>query len=59
MGFEQSAYHAMLDDAGYPRAGILPPRNQAEPKPAPPKPAADAPPAEESDSGRPGPYTPR
>jgi glutaredoxin len=58
-GFEQGAYDSMLDDAGYPRAGILPPRSQAEPKPAPPKPAADAPPAEESGTGRPGPYTPR
>ena len=57
-GFEQGAYHSMLDLAGYPRTGILPPRNQAAPKPVPPKPAAasDAPPAEEAPAG---PYTPR
>lgn len=57
-GFEQGAYDSMLDGAGYPRAGILPPRSQAEPKPAPPKPAAasDAPPAEEAAAG---PYSPR
>jgi glutaredoxin len=58
-GFEQGAYHALLDDAGYPRTGILQPRSQAEPKPAPPKPATDTPPAEDSDTGQPGPYTPR
>lgn len=34
-GFEQAAYDDMLDSAGYPRAGVLPPRRQAEPKPAP------------------------
>lgn len=57
-GFEQGAYESMLDLAGYPRAGILPPRSQAEPQPAPPKPAAvgDAQPVEEA---APGPYTPR
>ncbi|HJS39168.1 MAG TPA: glutaredoxin family protein [Burkholderiales bacterium] len=60
-GFEQGAYHELLDTAGYPRAGILPPRNQAEPKPAPPKPAPAQPGAEdEEDTGRPsGPYVPR
>jgi glutaredoxin len=60
-GFEQGAYHELLDTAGYPRAGILPPRNQAEPKPAPPKPAPAQPGAEdEEDTGRPsGPYIPR
>ncbi|MDH3318816.1 MAG: glutaredoxin family protein [Betaproteobacteria bacterium] len=55
-GFEQGAYHALLDNAGYPRTGILPPRSQAEPKPAPPAPSGDAPPAEEPAVG---PYTPR
>lgn len=60
-GFEQGAYDGLLDAAGYPRAGILPPRNQAEPKPAPPKPAPAQPGAEdEEDTGRPsGPYIPR
>jgi glutaredoxin len=56
-GFEQGAYHSMLDLAGYPRAGILPPRSQAEPKPAPAKPAAASEtPAEEPAAG---PYKPR
>jgi glutaredoxin len=31
-GFEQSMYNRMLDAAGYPKAGILPARAQAEPK---------------------------
>jgi len=56
-GFEQGAYHSMLDVAGYPRTGILPPRSQAAPKPASAEPAAgEAPPAEEPAAG---PYTPR
>ena len=58
-GFEEGRYHSALDSAGYPRAGILRPRNQAEPGPgsaAPP--AADAAPAAPSDR-RPGPYAPR
>jgi glutaredoxin len=54
-GFEQGAYHSMLDVAGYPRTGILPPRSQVEPKPASAKPAA-ATPAEEPATG---PYAPR
>jgi glutaredoxin len=63
-GFEQGAYNGLLDSAGYPRAGILPPRNQAEPKPAPPaapKPAAEqADAGDEEDTGRAsGPYVPR
>jgi hypothetical protein len=45
----------MLDVAGYPRTGILPPRSQAAPKPASAKPAA-ATPAEEPATG---PYAPR
>lgn len=58
-GFEQGAYQGLLDAAGYPRPGILPPRNQAEPKPeAAPKPAAasDESPAERAPAG---PYSPR
>ena len=65
-GFEQGAYHTMLDTAGYPRTGVLPPRNQAEPKPAAQPAAAGQSQAEpgaadDGDSlGRPsGPYTPR
>jgi len=59
-GFEAGLYQSMLDRAGYPRAGILPARNQAAPKPQA-KPAAA--PAEASDgeaSSEPaGPYAPR
>ncbi|MEX2241740.1 MAG: glutaredoxin family protein [Burkholderiales bacterium] len=56
-GFEPGAYHSLLDVAGYPRTGIVPPRSQAEPKPAPAEPAAsEAPPAEEAPAG---PYKPR
>ena len=60
-GFEASAYHALLDNAGYPRSGILPPRNQAEPKPAPPPPPAGGatPAAEDSSAPASGPYAPR
>ncbi len=65
-GFEPGAYNALLDAAGYPRAGIVPPRNQAEPKPAPPaKPEAPAEEAQPAEEARPaeeaatGPYTPR
>lgn len=59
-GFEQGAYHSMLDVAGYPRTGILPPRSQAVPKPASAKPAAqEKPPAEEADGEPSGPYLPR
>jgi glutaredoxin len=31
-GFEQGAFHARLDAAGYPKPGVLPPRRAAEPK---------------------------
>jgi hypothetical protein len=56
-GFEPGAYHSLLDVAGYPRTGILPPRSQAEPKAAGAKPAAgEAPPDEEAATG---PYAPR
>ncbi len=59
-GFEESAYHAMLDNAGYPRTGILPPRRQAEPKPAAPaKPEAQAGEAQPAEEAATGPYTPR
>lgn len=33
-GFEESIYHRMLDEAGYPKTGLLPERKQAEPPPA-------------------------
>jgi glutaredoxin len=32
-GFEEGAYNKLLDAAGYPKTGVLPPRNQAEPAP--------------------------
>ena len=57
-GFEESAYHSLLDIAGYPKPGILTPRNQAEPKPAPPPAAAEAKPAEDADAAASGPYAP-
>ncbi len=55
-GFEQGAYDALLDSAGYPKAGVLPPRSQTAPQPqqaavkAAPQ-AEAAPPA--------GPYSPK
>ena len=60
-GFAQAPYEALLDSARYPRAGLLPPRNQAPPpppadyntpaaEPAKPAPAPQAPA---------GPYSPR
>lgn len=57
-GFEEGAYHSMLDLAGYPRTGILPARSQAEPKPAPAKPAASKD-AEAVEEPAAGPYKPR
>ena len=60
-GFEEGRYHSALDSAGYPKSGILRPRDQAEPGPesaAPP--AADATPAPApAPDRRPGPYAPR
>jgi glutaredoxin len=59
-GFEQGSLDALLDSAGYPKAGILPPGNQkappapeaaAAPAAEPAKPAAEAP-------AKPGPYDP-
>lgn len=63
-GFERSAYDALLDSAGYPRAGVLPARNQ----PAPGRPEGYVPPEErEAPKAEPvkpepaprGPYSPR
>jgi glutaredoxin len=37
-GFEETAYNKLLDAAGYPKAGVLPPRDQKEPaRPGEPK----------------------
>ena len=51
-GFEEGAYNGALDTAGYPRAGIVPARNQAEPKPGdvPEAKPAPKPPAEKKKS---------
>ena len=57
-GFEESAYHSLLDIAGYPKAGILTPRKQAEPKPAPPPDVAEAKSTEDADTAANGPYAP-
>jgi glutaredoxin len=66
-GFLQSAFDALLDSARYPRAGMLPARNQAAPKTpeeyVPPgqrptaEPVKPEPPAEEARPS--GPYAPR
>ena len=42
-GFEQSAFDAMLDSAGYPSAGTVPPRSQKAPPPPEGYAGADAP----------------
>jgi len=47
-GFEQGAFDALLDSAGYPRAGLLPPRTQE----APPVPKDYVPP-EAADAAKP------
>lgn len=61
-GFEEGAYHAALDAGGYPRTGILRPRNQGEPQQPPPAEgnaqAQGEEPAEETPARR-GPYSPR
>ena len=50
-GFEGSVYHRLLDDAGYPKMGLLTPRSQQEPKLGAQQPAC----AEEAPRG---PYAP-
>ena len=52
-GFEGSAYHRLLDDAGYPKMGLLAPRSQQEPKPG----AQGEKPASAEEAPR-GPYAP-
>jgi glutaredoxin len=65
-GYEQGSYDALLDSAGYPKAGALPPRAQAAPQPpegyAPPE--ARKPPVAEPVKPEPppaplGPYAPK
>jgi len=54
-GFEQGSYDALLDSAGYPKAGTVPPRSQT----APPPPQAPAGPKAEPVPTEPlGPYAP-
>ena len=57
-GFEEGAYHSLLDIAGYPKAGTVPVRTQAEPQPAPQPAEPEAKPAEETADTASGPYTP-
>lgn len=54
-GFEEGLYHRTLDAAGYPKQGVLPPRNQGAPKPEEP----DAQPQPEETAAVRGPYAPR
>jgi glutaredoxin len=59
-GYEEGAYTRALDAAGYPKAGILPPRSQGEPAaPTGAKPAADAAPEKTPEEAPRGPYAPR
>lgn len=53
-GFEEATYHRVLDAAGYPKTGMLPPRRQAEPQPL--QPQAEVKPVPEEPA--PGPYAP-
>jgi glutaredoxin len=53
-GFQDSAYHGMLDAAGYPKTGTLPPRSQGEPKSI----AAEAEPLAQPGERPTGPYAP-
>lgn len=62
-GFEEGAYHGLLDVAGYPKTGAAPARSQAEPKPAPPPAAAateeaQPKPDEAAEASSSGPYAP-
>ncbi len=50
-GYEAGAYNLSLDSAGYPKAGVLPPRDQ--PAPPPPKPPVPPKPTEGSPPGSP------
>jgi glutaredoxin len=57
-GFEESAYHSLLDIAGYPKTGTVPVRTQAEPQPAAPPAEPEVRPAEETADAASGPYVP-
>ena len=64
VGFEEGAYQRMLDDAGYPATGIVPPRRQgaptaaAAPAPKPSAPQAKPAVAEPAEQQPTGPYAP-
>lgn len=55
-GYEEATYHRLLDAAGYPKTGVLKPRNQQEPKPVEPE-SAEVKPAPDPNAGL-GPYAP-
>lgn len=58
-GFEPGLYHGMLDAAGYPKTGMLPPRSQTEPPPPAPPGLPEVKPAPAAEPERPvGPYAP-
>lgn len=61
-GYEQGAFDTLLDSAQYPRAGVLPARNQPAPKPpedvSPGRRPAEPPKAEDEPKPA-GPYAPR
>ncbi|TAK42654.1 MAG: glutaredoxin family protein [Betaproteobacteria bacterium] len=56
-GFLASRYHGLLDAAGYPKTGVLPPRDQAEPTPPAPPGLPEVKPAPEPERPT-GPYAP-
>jgi glutaredoxin len=56
-GYESGTYHRVLDAAGYPKTGVLPPRSQAEPRPVQPA-APEVQPAAPAPQPSAGPYTP-
>ena len=62
-GFEEGQYNAALDSAGYPRSGILRPRDQTEPPPSSAEAAksgtASPEPEPAAATRPPGPYAPR
>ena len=57
-GFEQGTYDALLDSAGYPKAGTVPPRSQAAPPPPQPPAGPKAEPVPSEPEAPLGPYAP-
>jgi len=56
-GYEPSQFDALLDSAGYPAAGLYPPRNQTAPPPPEEAAAAQKPAAQKPEPApKPGPY---